>query len=174
MLESWAMLVDPNPRSIPSPVARGPAELIPVIVSRFHDVHREDFPKAIRLARAVELCSGRRVADHLAMMFDELEAHQQREERILFPAMLNGGCAAMQIPMRRMMAEHDDVLRQLETLEECLGAYEIPAGAPPSWAELVELSRKIDRDLREHMRIENEELFAPFLNERPPGEARAA
>lgn len=30
--------------------------------------------------------------------------------------------------------------------------------------QLVELCRKIDGDLREHMRIENEELFAPYLD----------
>jgi regulator of cell morphogenesis and NO signaling len=171
MLQSWAMLVNPPPRPIPSPLetASETGKLIQDILSRFHEVHRRDFPEAIRLARRLERIyaldprGAPYVADHLARMFDDLEAHQQREERVLFPAMLNGGCAAIQVPVRRMMAEHSDVLDQLATLRERLGGYAIPRGAPPSWNQLVELCRKIDLDLREHMRIENEELFAPYI-----------
>jgi regulator of cell morphogenesis and NO signaling len=108
------------------------------------------------------------------MMFDDLEAHQQREERVLFPAMLSGGCAAIQVPLRRMMAEHREVEEQLATLKDSMGGYALPRAAPPSWLQLVELCRKIDADLREHMRIENEELFAPYLEMTPVGGGRSA
>lgn len=171
MLASWALMTDPSPRPVPNKRAdvSDVGDLIEDIVTRFHEVHRRDFPDAIRLARRLErLYEGEaqappRVADQLATMFDELEAHQQREERVLFPAMLTGGCAAIQVPVRRMMAEHDDVDVQLATLEDRLGGYVAPPDAPPTWIELVALCRKIDRDLREHMRIENEDLFAPYL-----------
>lgn len=172
MLQSWALRVKPPPRPFASPPepASDTGDLIQDIISRFHEVHRRDFPEAIRLARRVESMyaldpqGAPFVADYLSMMFDELEAHQQREERVLFPAMLNGGCAAIQVPVRRMMAEHHDVETQLATLRDRLGDYAAPRAAPPSWVQLVELCRKIDRDLREHMRIENEELFAPYLD----------
>lgn len=173
MFESWTLLVNPPPRPVPAPVetASDTRSLIQDIISRFHEAHRQDFPEAIRLARRVEriyahdLSGAPFVADFLAMMFDELEAHQHREERVLFPAMLNGGCAAMRVPIRRMMAEHDDVEDQLAILKARLGDYVVPRTAPPSWAQLVELCRKIDKDLREHMRIENEELFASYLED---------
>jgi regulator of cell morphogenesis and NO signaling len=179
MLESWALLVNPPPRPIPSPSepATETRALVQDIISRFHEVHRRDFPEAIRLARQVERecplgLEGASVADHLAMMFDELEAHQQREERVLFPAMLNGGCAAIQVPVRRMMADHDDVEIQLAALKDMLGGYVAPGHAPTRWILLVAYCRKIDQDLREHMRIENEELFAPHLA--PVGDGRPA
>jgi regulator of cell morphogenesis and NO signaling len=172
MLESWALLLNPPPRPIPAPPDTAPTveALVQDIISRFHEVHRADFPEAIRLARrleriyALDLCGAPVVADFLAMMFDELEAHQQREERILFPALLNGGCAVVKTPMRRLMAEHAEIEAQLDTLKDRLGGYEVPWGAPPSWRALVELCRKIDGDLREHMRIKTEELFAPYLD----------
>lgn len=140
MLESWALLVNPSPRPIPSPPepTNETGKLIQVIITRFHEVHRRDFPEAIRLARRVEGIFAINpngapfVADHLAMMFDELEAHQQREERVLFPAMLNGGCAAIRVPVRRMMAEHHDVEAQLAALKDALGGYAAPRCAPPS------------------------------------------
>jgi regulator of cell morphogenesis and NO signaling len=172
MFESWALLVNPPPRPTPSPAetATETGALVQDIISRFHEVHRRDFPEAIRFARQVEQTGSLgppgapSVADHLAMMFDDLEAHQQREERVLFPAMLSGGCAAIQVPVRRMMTEHEDVEAQLATLKTMLGGYVAPAKSSISRIMLVAYARKIDQDLREHMRIENEELFAPYLS----------
>ena len=172
MLETWALMRDFGPAALFAfdPIEEPPADLIAHIVTRYHDVHRREFPEAIRLAGLVEAVYAKEsigasgVGDHLAMMFDELEAHQRREEQVLFPAMLKGGCAAIRIPLRRMMSEHDDVEGQLDTLRAMAGDYATPYGAGPSWVRLVQLCRKLDRDLREHMRIENEELFPQFLD----------
>jgi regulator of cell morphogenesis and NO signaling len=143
--------------------------LIRHIVERYHEVHRAEFPVAIRLARKVEAVHAdqepcpRGLADHLSLLFDELEAHQLREERMLFPTMLQGGCAVVQVPIRRMMAEHRDVEDQLATLRALTRNHTAPEDACGSWRALVEACRKIDEDLVEHMRLENEDLFAPLL-----------
>lgn len=172
MLETWALMRDFGPAAlyVHDPLEEPPSDLIAHILARYHEVHRREFPEAIRLARRVqsiypgEPIGSPALGDHLALMFDELEAHQRREEQVLFPAMLNGGCAAVRIPLRRMMAEHKEVEAQLDQLRVLAGDYATPYGACPSWTRLTNLCRKLDRDLREHMRIENEELFPQFLN----------
>jgi regulator of cell morphogenesis and NO signaling len=172
MLQSWALARDFGADALrrDDPPEVGLDALIANIVERYHDVHRAEFPEAIRLARKVEAAHAGRpdvprgLADHLAMMFDDLEAHQLREERILFPTLLQGGCGVVRHPIRRMMAEHEDVHRQLETLRALTGGYAPPDGACGSWRGLYAACRKLDEDLVEHMRLENEVLFAPYLD----------
>lgn len=170
MLESWALMGDFGPAALQGPEPpRGLEPLIRHILERYHDVHRAEFPEAIRLARRVEAVHAehdhcpRGLADHLAMMFDELEAHQQREEKMLFPAMLQGGCSVVRFPIVRMMVEHRDQEAQLARLRILTRNHTAPEGACRSWRALVEACRKLDDDLTAHMRLENEELFAPFL-----------
>lgn len=160
------------PPDLVSPPARTDEteRLISHILTRYHQTHREDFPAAITLARQVErdhasngLCPAG-VADHLAAMFDHLESHQQREERILFPTLLAGGCAAARFPIMRMMAEHEDVEGELAVLADLSFGGVAPDDASEAWRELYRLCAKLRDDLREHMRLENEELFAPYLS----------
>jgi regulator of cell morphogenesis and NO signaling len=171
MLESWSLARDFGPDALRYDTPRPrPEALIGHIVRRYHDVHRAEFPEAIRMARKVEAVHAehpeapRGLADHLALMFDDLEAHQQREERVLFPTMLQGGCAVVRHPIRRMMAEHEDVERQLEALRALTAGYQPPEGACATWRSLYQACRKLDEDLIEHMRLENDELFAQFLD----------
>jgi regulator of cell morphogenesis and NO signaling len=172
MLESWALTRDFGADALrrDDPPEAGPEGLIAHIVERYHDVHRAEFPEAIRLARKVEMVHvgspnvPRGLADHLAMMFDDLEAHQMREERMLFPTLLQGGCGVVRHPIRRMMAEHEDVHRQLDALRAITRGYAAPDDACRSWRALYAACRKLDEDLVEHMRLENEVLFAPFLD----------
>ena len=144
--------------------------LVEHIIRRYHDVHRAEFPAAIRLARIVEakfadepLCP-RGLADHLAVMADDLEGHQQREERHLFPTLMAGGCAVARFPIRRMMAEHEEVHDQLLALAALTQDFTASQVADETWVALYRLCRKLSVDLVEHMRLENDELFAPFLN----------
>jgi regulator of cell morphogenesis and NO signaling len=171
MPQSWTLMRDFGPDALRATAPdHSPETLIAHIVERYHDVHRAEFPEAIRLARKVETVHADHpdaphgLADHLLMMFDDLEAHQQREERVLFPTLLQGGCLVVQHPIRRMMAEHADVELQLAVLRALTRDYSVPDGACPTWRALTEACRKLDEDLIEHMRIENEELFAQFLD----------
>lgn len=171
MLETWALMRNFGPYALHvlPDEAEDIRDLIDHIVERYHDVHRREFPAAIRLARAVEAVHADvaeaplGLAEHLEMMFEALEAHQQREERALFPAMRNGGCAAARYPIARMMAEHRDVEDELVRLRALTRGHTAPEGACSAWRALVEACRKLDEDLVEHMRIENEELFAQFV-----------
>lgn len=164
MLESWSLLLGYGPPpAATQPLSTG--ELIEHIVERYHEAHRAEFPEAIRLARKVESVHAgddrapHGLADHLSLMFDDLEAHQQREERVLFPTLLRGGCAVVKVPIARMMAEHRDVEDQLVRLRALTRDHTPPEGACRTWQALCAACRKLDEDLIAHMRLENEDLF---------------
>lgn len=152
------------------PAGEDVAGLIELILTRYHETHRREFPEAIRLARKVEAVHAadavcpRGLADHLAFMADDLESHQQREEQVLFPMILNGGGPMVRFPIGRMMAEHKDVDEQLARLRTLTHDYAAPDGACETWRALMRACRKLDCDLTEHMRLENDVLFAPFLS----------
>lgn len=160
-------LMSPAPEAQARPEIAG---LIAHVVARYHDTHRREFPEAIALARKVEAAHASEperptgLADHLALMFDDLESHQQREEQVLFPMLRAGGSPMVRFPIARMMAEHRDVDAQLARLRTLTRDFTSPPGACKTWQALTHLCRKLDQDLREHMRIENEEIFAAFLD----------
>ncbi|MFZ5719163.1 MAG: hemerythrin domain-containing protein [Pseudomonadota bacterium] len=168
MYESLRRHIDAEP--LPAPPPCDAAGLIELILTRYHDVHRREFPEAIRLARKVEAVHAgdpecpRGLADHLAFMADDLESHQQREEQVLFPMILNGGGPMLRFPIGRMMAEHAEVEAQLQRLRAFTHDHTAPPGACETWRALARACRKLDADLCEHMRLENEQLFAAFLD----------
>ena len=157
----------PNGECEPDPDT---AALIDRILTCYHEPHRREFPEAIALARKVEAVHAlaaecpRGLGDLLALMLDDLESHQLREEQVLFPMILAGGSPMIRFPVARMMAEHEDVEAQLEQLRALTHDFSDPPDACRTWAALTRLCRKLDADLREHMRLENEVLFAPFLS----------
>lgn len=160
-------LFPPSPAHGASVEVKG---LIDLILTRYHETHRREFPQAIALARKVEAVHAgdadcpRGLADHLAFMADDLESHQQREEQVLFPMILGGGSPMIRFPIGRMMAEHKDVEEQLVRLRALTRDHSAPPGACATWRTLVNACRKLDLDLHEHMRLENDVLFAPFLS----------
>jgi regulator of cell morphogenesis and NO signaling len=160
-------LMAQDPQARPRPDIVG---LIELIQTRYHDTHRREFPEAIRLARKVEAVHAGRpdcprgLADLLALMLDDLESHQRREEQVLFPMLAAGGSPMARFPIARMMAEHTDVEGQLAGLRSVTRDFAVPEQACGTWRELMRLCGKLDADLREHMRLENEVLFAAFLD----------
>lgn len=145
-----------------------PDGLIDHLLERYHQTHLREFPEAVRLARQVEIAHRHNgacphgLADHLAAMAEDLENHQQKEEAVLFPLMRAGGGPMIRFPIARMNAEHREVDGQLATLAGLTNGLTAPAGACGTWGALYALCRKIDLDLREHMRIETEVLFPMF------------
>lgn len=145
-----------------------PERLIDHIVERYHEVHRREFPDAIEAARRVEAVHDGHadcphgLADLLAAMFEELESHQQKEERMLFPMMRAGGRKMTGLPIRRMLLEHDEVARRLEQLARLTADFSPPPDACSTWRALYTACRKLDADLREHMRLENDVLFPQY------------
>lgn len=146
----------------------GTQALIEYIRRHFHDVHRAELPELIGLARKVERVHAGHpgapvgLAEALSRLCDELEVHMQKEEQVLFPMMQRGGNAMIVHPIRQMRLEHDDHSAALEILRAICHDFICPDGACGSWRRLYQGTAKFVRDLEEHIRLENTELFARF------------
>jgi len=142
------------------------AELIEHILTRYHDRHRQELPELIRLSRRVELVHGGHPAcpaglsDHLETLQEELEAHMQKEERILFPMISRGMREVALGPVSMMRHEHDDHEVALKRLREITHDLELPEGACTTWRRLYQGLAGLVQDLEDHIGLENRVLFA--------------
>lgn len=148
-----------------TPATQETAALIGHIQSRYHDTHRRELPELIRLSRKVEAVHAdhpqvpRGLADALSALQAELEAHMQKEEMILFPAMQQAPASVLGAPIAQMRHEHDGHGAQLRELEALTGDFALPEGACRSWQALYLGGAKLVRDLMEHIHLENNVLF---------------
>lgn len=152
----------------PTDTPHDPDALIDLIVSRFHDVHRRELPELIALAVKVE----RVHKDHaevptgltalLQEMLDELQAHMQKEEQILFPMMRRNPGAILTPPISRMRAEHDDHGRMLQRVQDLSHDLRLPAEACNTWRALYAGLDKFTADFMQHVHTENNILFPQF------------
>jgi len=143
-------------------------QLIAHIVARYHQTHRRELPELVRLARRVEAAH----RDHAAVpaglaallesVAGELEAHQKKEELLLFPMMLRERTDAVAGPIARMRAEHDETGRELARIVSTTGDMTPPADACPTWRALYVGLAKFRNDLMEHVHLENNVLFPRF------------
>ena len=111
----------------------------------FHESHRRELADLVQLARKVERVHADKasvpagLAEHLLDMSQSLEMHMQKEEQILFPAILNGRGIQMQGPTSQMEREHDEHAERLQQLRElaskfcsaCRGLYQLARAFPP-------------------------------------------
>ena len=117
------------------PDAGTPSELIDHILARYHEVHRQQLPELIRMARRVEAVHRDHpqvpagLADHLEAMHEELLSHMLKEEQVLFPMLKNGGNPFVGQPIGMMRAEHVEHGAALEQLNALTHDATPPAGA---------------------------------------------
>jgi regulator of cell morphogenesis and NO signaling len=146
-------------------------DLIDHILARYHDVHRQELPDLIDLARKVEAVhKGQDLAPiglviALQDLKAELEAHMAKEELILFPLMRQGGHAMIGHPIARMRAEHDEHGERLRHLRQVTHDLALPADACRSWRSLYAGIGKLVDDLMQHIHLENNLLFPRFVPE---------
>ncbi|WP_043345856.1 iron-sulfur cluster repair protein YtfE [Cupriavidus basilensis] len=141
------------------------ADLIAHILARYHEVHRQQLPELIRLARRVEQVHGDRedcplgLADHLCVMQQELESHMQKEEQILFPLLARELGAMAGGPITVMRMEHDEHGQALQRLNALTNDITLPRAACNTWRALYLGLRTLREDLMEHIHLENNILF---------------
>lgn len=146
--------------------AAHPADLIDHILSRYHDVHREQLPELLRLAERVEQVHGakpdcpRGLAAHLLVMLENMESHMQKEEQVLFPLLAAGRGAMAFGPISVMRMEHEQHGEALERLAALTHNLTLPPEACNTWTALYTGLRTLREDLMEHIHLENNILFA--------------
>ncbi|MHC9511299.1 iron-sulfur cluster repair protein YtfE [Kangiella sp. M94] len=145
-------------------------ELINHILERYHEVHREQLPELIRLAKRVETVHGPHpecptgLASFLSDVEQEMEAHMQKEEQILFPMIQRGMGGLAKSPVAVMRMEHDDHGESLARLEQLAHHFQLPAEACNTWQALYTGLAAFKEDLMNHIHLENNILFERIDN----------
>jgi len=151
-------------------ITQGPLpEFVQYILDHFHAAHREEVPRLIAMARKVEQVHGdkpscpRGLAVFLERMSEELEMHMQKEEQILFPMILAGRGPMTGMPISVMEEEHQDHGKNLAALRELVNDFVPPEEACNTWRALYLGLAELERDLMEHIHLENNALFPRAL-----------
>lgn len=150
------------------PATPNASELVDHILTRFHEVHRQQLPELIRMARRVEAVHRDHpqvplgLADHLEAMEGELLEHMAKEEQILFPMLKAGGNPMVVHPIGMMRHEHVSHGAQLEKLAQLTSQHQPPSGACNTWQALYAGTARLTEDLIEHIHTENNLLFPQF------------
>lgn len=145
-----------------------PGALIDHILVRYHEVHRQQLPELIRMARRVEAVHRDNphvpagLAEHLEVMHEELLSHMMKEEQVLFPMLKNGGNPFVGQPIGMMRAEHVDHGAALDKLNALTNDATPPQGACNTWRALYAGIAQLGDDLINHIHLENNILFPSF------------
>lgn len=145
------------------------AELIQHILDRFHAAHREDVPRLVAMAQKVEEVHAGKpdcpvgLGDHLARMAEELEMHMQKEEQVLFPLILAGRGQMAAMPISIMEEEHQDHGKNLGRMRELARGFVPPEDACTTWRALYVDLAGLERQLMEHIHLENNVVFPRSL-----------
>jgi regulator of cell morphogenesis and NO signaling len=162
--------------------AAGVGALVEHIVTAHHAFVRSETPRLTALANKVVQAHGERhpellaIRDHFLALTEELGAHMNKEENVLFPFVTALATAAregrpaptacfdsVETPISRMLADHDDAGALLAKIRELAGDFEAPANACPSYKGLYHGLQEFERDLHRHVHLENNILFPRAL-----------
>lgn len=147
------------------------ADFVPALVERFHRPLDLELPRLEGLARRVAAHHGPEhphlveVLEAYLELKEDLVEHMAKEERVLFPWIVNRYSANLPAPIRVMHMEHERVGRLLERLRTLCGQYAIPAQACGSWSGLYRGLEALERDLHLHIHVENNILFPRALRD---------
>ena len=153
-------------------------ELIAYILDKHHVYTKDEMARLEPLAAKVVSAHGENhaelqvVRDLMQQLFADLKPHMFKEERILFPYILELEKARAQNqpapsvrfgminnPIRMMMMEHDsagDILRELRKVS---ADYRVPDDACISYKTFYAALEAFEQDLHQHIHLENNLLF---------------
>ncbi len=146
-------------------------DLIAFILSRYHAPLRPELEQLEQMSQRVLEVHGHRVswlarlAELVREISADLDAHMAKEESVLFPWIQSGNGGAAAAPVAVMQREHEIVARQLDELRALTSDFTPPADACNTWSALYVRLGDFDRELREHIHLENNILFPRALAE---------
>jgi len=107
---------------------------------------------------------------------DELSLHMMKEENVLFPWLVQMEAAlteerpvppamfgSVEMPISRMLADHDDAGVLTARIRSLSGGFAAPGDACPTYRALYQGLEDFERDLHEHIHLENNILFPRAL-----------
>jgi len=154
------------------------SDLIDHILNKHHVYTREEIAHLTPLMSKVATRHGDHykylleLKDLFEAVCNDLEPHMQKEERVLFPYILDldhrhsnnqtpvfPPFGTVKHPIRMMAAEHEEVGDLLSEMRQITSDYELPIDACPSFTALYHRLAEFERDLHEHIHLENNLLF---------------
>lgn len=144
-------------------------DIVAHLVGFYHHRLRDELPLLVAMAARVESRHGEKpecphgLADHLAGMHEAVLEHLAKEERILFPLILSGRGAQAGAPIHVMEIEHEDHRANLLEIRRLTRGLVAPAPACTTWRALYLRLSEFERELMEHIHLENNVLFTRAL-----------
>ncbi|MCA8910694.1 MAG: iron-sulfur cluster repair di-iron protein [Planctomycetes bacterium] len=146
-------------------------QLIDHILKVYHEPLWEELDRLEAMAVKVHQVHGEKQPEMLTGIVDvftalkfELDQHMRKEEDILFP-MIKGGQGEMAgPPVQVMKHEHETAGEALRRLRLLTDNYNVPEGACNTWRALWHGLAALEKDLHEHIHLENNILFPRALS----------
>lgn len=144
--------------------------IIEHILETYHKPLKEELPRLQAMADKVNRVHGDKAPDvfpELTEVFtalhEELAEHMVKEEEVLFPMIIEGKGQMAGQPVAAMESEHDSAGNALKRLNELTDGYTVPAGACNTWTALWHGLAALERDMHQHIHLENNILFPRAL-----------
>ena len=159
------------------------ADLADHIVCEHHAYSKRELPRLTVLASKVRAKHGHmhtelhKICALVEAMAAEMSMHMLKEEQLLFPRLKiveEAACAKtapppaffgpLINPIRHMMGDHDDTGELLKSLRELTRDYTPPQNACMSFQALYHGLAALEKDLHQHVHLENNILFPRALD----------
>jgi regulator of cell morphogenesis and NO signaling len=154
------------------------ARLIQHIVRTHHQTVRQELPRFAELSQRIAKKHGEKAPQFIAVarlieqLRSEMFAHLEKEEQVLFPYIVRleeaakdgstapQGCfRSVAQPISMMMREHDSAEAIVAELRELSNGFEPPEWACPRNSAFHSSLAAFEKDLRQHVHLENDLLF---------------
>ncbi len=154
------------------------ADLTKHIVEKHHKYVRGTIPRVSALLAKVKAKHGAnhpelaKIEAEFLGVGQEMYAHMQKEEQILFPYIERLERAeegkeeieppffqTVRNPVHMMMQEHDTAGEALQAMRTLSGGYKVPADACESYREVYRSLQEFEADMHTHVHLENNILF---------------
>ena len=149
-------------------------ERLPALIEKVTNAHGANHPELFK------------VSELFQQLADDLKPHMLKEERILFPYIVALEAAIAQkrlppfapfasvtYPIRMMATEHEKAGSILHELRAVTSDYQTPRDACFSYQTLYQALAELERDLYQHIHLENNILFPKAIElETPMGVVR--
>lgn len=158
------------------------AELTRHIIDDHHSYIRRESPRVVSICGKVVERHGaahpevKSIQELFQALADELSLHMMKEENVLFPYLAQMEAAlregrpvppamfgSVEMPISRMLADHDDAGALTVRIRALSGGFTAPADACPTYRALYQGLEDFERDLHQHIHLENNILFPRAL-----------
>ena len=148
-------------------------DLIDHILITYHEPLREELPRLEAMARKVAQVHGDKdpllpeLASTVIELRSELEQHMAKEEQILFPLIHQDRGFMADGPIACMEHEHEIAGNALRRIRELTNDLKVPEGACNTWRALWHGLAALEKELHQHIHLENNILFPRALKAGP-------